>query len=135
MAAITRAELIAELVERGAGDKKHVGNMLNHLRDVVAEEVAMGEDLILPGIVKFAYDYRPPKKKGERWKKGDKRVNNITKEETVAEADSPPVKPRIRLQARPVGAVGKAKPSTNAEKQAVFMKTNAGKYIIKRKAK
>lgn len=130
--ALTKSELIDILVEDGAGDRRHVSNMLNTLAAVGLEEIEAGEDFIIPGLVKIFYTYRKPQKKGERWKKGETRVG-FGGVETVADSDSPPVKPAVRLKAAPTGAIARAKPKTSLEAQSAFLKSAAGKAVAKRK--
>jgi hypothetical protein len=130
---LTKGGLIDELVERGAGDRRHVSNMLNALAETAQDELAAGEDFIVPGVVKLFYTYRKPQKKGERWKKGDT-VTGFGGIESVKDADSPPVKAAIKLKANPTGAVARNKPGSKPEAQSAFIKSKAGKAVIRRKA-
>jgi nucleoid DNA-binding protein len=130
---LTKNEIAAQIEEMTGVKPVLTKRILDALATVASEHVASGEDLTVPGIVSFKYDYRAPQKKGSRWKKGDTRINNITKEESIAEADSPPVTPRIRLKANPVGLMGKVKPSTKPDSQREFMKTKPAKAVVRRK--
>jgi nucleoid DNA-binding protein len=130
--ALTKSQLIDELVEEGVGDRKHVNNMLNALSDIAADELEAGEDFTVPGVCKLFYTYRKPQKKGERWKKGET-VTGFGGIEAVKEEDSPPVKAAIKLKANPTGAVARIRPGSKPEAQAAFLKSKAGKAVIKRK--
>ena len=129
---LTKSQLVDELVEHGAGDRRHVNNMLNALAEIGLEEIQQGEDFIVPGLVKIFYAYRKPQKKGERWKKGET-VTGFGGVESVKDADSPPVKAGIRLKSAPTGAVARFKPGTKPEVQAAFLKSKAGKAVVARK--
>ena len=129
---LTKSELIDEIVESGAGDRRHVRNMLDALADIGLEEIGAGEDFVIPGLAKIFYTYRKPQKKGERWKKGQT-VTGFGGIESVKDSDSPPVKPGIRLKAIPTGPASRLKPKTSAEEQAAFLKSAAGKAVVKRK--
>jgi len=132
MAVAVPKALVDDLVERGAGDKAHVRNMLRHLAEAAADAVAAGEDFTVPGIAKISFAYRKPQKKGARWKKGET-VVGFGGIESVKEEDSPAVKAQIKLRAAVTGEVGRLKPKNDSESQAAFIKSKAGKNIIKRK--
>jgi nucleoid DNA-binding protein len=130
---LTKSELIDELVARGAGERRHVNNMLKHLADVAQEQVAAGNDFTVPGIVRVVWNYRAPKKKGERWKKGDM-VQGFGGSSEVKDSDSPPITAKARLVASPTGAVGRLKPKADDATQKDFLKSKAGKNIATRKS-
>jgi nucleoid DNA-binding protein len=129
---LTKSELIDVIVDSGAGDRRHVRNMLDALADIGLEEIADGEDFVIPGLAKIFYTYRKPQRKGERWKKGET-VTGFGGIESVKDTDSPPVKAGIRLKAIPTGPMARLKPKTKVEDQAAFLKTSAGKAVAKRK--
>lgn len=124
-----KSEIVAALVEAGAGDKKHVTNMLDKLADLAADEIAEGYDFIIPNVVKLQYRYKAAQKKGERYVKGD--TVKGPQGERVADADSPARKASVKLVAAPYGKVAKLKPG-NAEGQAAFLKTKTGKAVAGR---
>lgn len=129
--ALTRSELIEELVERGAGDKKHVSNMLKKLAELAGEELAAGHDFSVPGIVNIRFRYQPAQKKGERFKKGDE-VTGFGGVTEVKDADSPARKEKFILKPALIGQASKAKPGTKPEAQAAYAKSPAGKAVKKR---
>jgi len=127
--------LIAADIASDTGIKVNlVKHVLDSLADLAAAEIEEGEDFIVPGVVKIAYTYRAPQKKGARWKKGEERTGfgGIT---SVAEEDSPPVTELIRLKAMPTGAVGRLRPGTKPDVQKAFLRSKAGKTVRSRKAK
>lgn len=127
---LTKSQIAAELVALGAGDKKHVTNMLDKLAQLAAEEIEDGNDFVIPNVVKISYRYKASQKKGDRYKAGD--TVKGPQGERVADADSPARKASVKLVAAPYGAVAKLKPG-NAEGQAAFLKTKAGKNVVSRK--
>lgn len=130
---LTKNEIAAKVEQRTGVKPTLTKNVLDAVAVIAAEHIGEGNDLTIPGLVKFAYGYRAPAPRGSRWKKGNTRVNNITKEETIAETDSPPVTERGTLKAQPVGLVGKVRPKTTPEAQRAFFKTKAGKLLRSRK--
>jgi nucleoid DNA-binding protein len=129
---MTKGEIAAELADRGHGGKVQIRRMLDGLAELAEEKLSEGSDFLVPGIVKISYKYRKPQKKGERWKKGET-VIGFGGVESVKEEDSPPVKAQIKLMPSLTGIVYRLKPSTKSEAQAAFIKSKAGKNIIKRK--
>jgi nucleoid DNA-binding protein len=129
---LTKSQLVAEISEMGAGGRQQVNNVLAALAEIGLDEIEMGEDFIIPGLAKISWTYRTPKKKGERWKKGET-ITGFGGVERVADSDSPVVKAGVRLKAAPTGPVAKLKPKANAEAQAAFLRSKAGKAIAKRK--
>jgi len=125
-------QIAEELAEQGLGGKRMIANVLDGLAALAADEISLGEDFIVPGIAKIAYTYTPARKKGESYRKGESYVG-FGGVEQVAEADSKPRKEKIRLSARPTGAVGRLKPGTKPEAQSAFMKTKAAKNVKARK--
>lgn len=132
--ALSKNEIARELAGQGLGGVNLVKNVLDGLAELAASEIAEGEDFTVPGIVTLKYTYRPAQKKGERFKKGDTYVGFGGVEQT-AEADSPARKASVKLVARPTGAVGRNKPGAKAEAQSAFLKTRAGKNVVRRKAR
>lgn len=129
---MNRSELIDALVAAGAGDKRHVSNMLKHQEQVIADALGRGEDVVIPGIVKLTWDYRARQAKGSRWKKGDMRTK-FGGEQEVAEEDSPAVTERFRLKAAVTGAAYRLRPGTKPEAQKEFKASKTGKAVLKRK--
>lgn len=127
---LSKSEIVAELVAQGVGDKRHISHMLEALAALAADEIADGNDFVIPGVVKIQYRYKSAQKKGERYKKGD--TVKGPQGERIAEEDSPARKASVKLVAAPYGAVAKLKPG-NAEGQAEFLKTKTGKSVAKRK--
>jgi nucleoid DNA-binding protein len=130
---LTKTQIVDELVAKGAGDKRHVNNMLKALEEVAVEQIAKGEDFALPGVARVEYVYRAPKRKGERWTKGQT-VSTMRGEE-IKDSDSPPVAERCVLKAKPIGTVAKLRPGTKPEAQKEFFKTRAAKAVRARKRK
>jgi nucleoid DNA-binding protein len=126
---------IAQQVESETGIKPNlVKRVLDVLGDIAEDELSQGNDFTIPGLVRINWQYRKPAKKGERWKKGDTRVNNITKEETIADADSPEIKPTVKLKANIQGKAKKVVPSSrDRAAQSRFLKSKAGKAVAARK--
>ena len=133
--ALRQSELVEKISEAGGSIQPNlVRRVLKELAGIAAAEIAAGEDFTVPGVAKVTFKYRKPQKKGARWKKGDTRVNNITKEESIAETDSPEVKAQVRVVALPMPAVKKPFPkSTDKASQTQFLSTKAGKNIAGRK--
>jgi nucleoid DNA-binding protein len=131
--ALTKYQL-AQIITDETGIKKNlVVRVLNEVAVIAAEELEDGEDFRVPGVISIAWRYTPPKKKGERWKKGDERTNRFTGEVTLAESDSPPVKARISVSKTLLKNVKAATPLRGADNQAEFAKTQTAKLVRKRK--
>lgn len=135
---LTKSQLAQEIADVLAEDGttiplRNIKDTLDGLAVVALEQVEAGNDLTIPGVAKLHYTYRAPKKKGERWKKGDE-VTGFGGITEVKDADSPPVKAAIKLKASPTGQVGKVRPGSKPEQQAAFLKTAAGKTVVKRKS-
>lgn len=128
---LNKTELINELVERGVGDRRHVSHMINALAEVGVEQLQAGEDFVLPGLVRLSYSYRKAQKKGERWRKGEE-VTGFGGVTSVKDTDSPPVKAKIRLVAKPTGAAARVKPGSRPEAQSEFLKSSTGKAVVRR---
>jgi hypothetical protein len=111
-----------------------VKEVLGGLAQVAEEQIAAGDDFTIPGIAKLVYTYTPASKKGDRWKKGEE-VVGFGGVASVKEADSPARKAKIKLVARPTGAVAKRRPGSKPEVQAAFLKSKAGKRVAARKSK
>ena len=56
---MTKTQLVAALAEKTGTDKKSAGEMLESLSAIVADEVANGGAVTLPGLGKFACRARP----------------------------------------------------------------------------
>lgn len=135
--ALNKTQLAEKILDRPGSEglsRKDVMDVLDGLRDIAAAEVEAGNDFTVPGVVSIKFAYTRASKKGEKFRKGDVRVNSFTGEETVAEADSPATKARIRLKAAPVGAVGKLKPGSKPEAQAEYLKSRTGRAVVRRKS-
>jgi hypothetical protein len=109
-----------------------ISNVLDGLADLAAEEIAAGEDFVVPGICSISYSYTAPKAKGERWKAGDE-VAGIGGVTSVKDTDSPAKKADVKLKAAPTGQVGKLKPKR--KNASAFLRSKAGKNVIARKNK
>lgn len=129
---LSKMEIARELEARDLGRARHVANILDGLADIAASEIAQGEDFTVPGVVKVAYTYRAAQKKGDRFKKGETYVGFRGVEQT-AEADSPARKASVKLVAKPTGKVAKLKPGSKPEAQAEFLRSRAGKAVVRRK--
>lgn len=129
--AIPRA-LAEDLSERSEYETSVVRDVLNALADSAADAIEAGEDFTVPGIVKLAFTYTPPKVKGERWKKGEE-VAGFGGIVSVKDTDSPAVKAKIKLKPFLSGDVGKLKPGSKPEDQAAFLKSKAGRNVVRRK--
>jgi hypothetical protein len=129
---LTKMEIARELEAEGLGRARQIANILDGLANLAASEIGQGEDFTVPGIVKVAYTYTPAVKKGERFLKGDTYVG-FGGEEKVAEADSPARKAKIKLAARPAGHVARLKPGSKPEAQSAFLKSKAGRAVVRRK--
>lgn len=132
--ALSKTEIAHELSGRGLGGITLIKNVLDGLADLAAEQVAQGEDFTVPGVVNLRFNYRPAQKKGERFKKGDTYIG-FGGVESTAEADSPARKASVKLTAKPAGQVAKHKPGSRPEAQALFLKSRAGKAVVRRKAR
>lgn len=129
---MTKTDIAAELASRGLGGRVQISRILDGLADLAAEETGSGEDFVVPGICKVSWAYRAPKGKGERWKKGDE-VQGFGGIVNVKDTDSPAQKATVKLRAAPFGKVGRNRVKT--ENRAAFLKSKAGKTVVKRKAK
>lgn len=129
---LTKNELARE-VEAETGVKPNlVKNVLDAVAVIAQDEISRGNDFSVPGLVRIAWSYTKPRKKGEMFKKGETKVG-FGGIETVAEADSPARKPSVKLRAVPAAPIKAVAPKRDAEQQAAFLKTPAGKGITKRK--
>lgn len=131
---LTKNQIAADIQDDTGIKASEVKTVLDSLAELAATEIEAGEDFTIPGTVRIAYVYRAPKKKGERWKKGET-ITGIGGVERVAEEDSPPVAEGIRIKANPTGALSKLKPGAKPEDQKAFFKSTAGKNVRSRKAK
>lgn len=112
---------------------RNIKDTLSGLAQVAEEQIAAGEDLTIPGVAKVAYRYAPARAKGSSYKKGETYIGFGGVEQT-AEQDSPARKAKIRLVASPTGRVAKLKPGAKPEAQSAFLKSKAGKAVVKRKS-
>lgn len=132
--ALSKTEIARELAGRGLGGVNLIKNVLDGLAELAADEIADGEDFTVPGIVALKFSYTPAVKKGEKYKKGETYIG-FGGVENTADADSAARKARIKLAARPTGAVAKLKPGSKPEAQAAFLKSAAGKAVVRRKGR
>lgn len=125
---------IADEVENMTGVKPQlVKNVLDAIATIGREEVGLGNDFTIPGLVKISWRFRKPSKKGERWKKGDERENRFTGEVAAAEEDSPEVKAQVRLVAVPHAKLKSVAPKQNDRPaQTKFLGNRVGKAIASR---
>jgi nucleoid DNA-binding protein len=126
---LSKSDIAQELSAAGFGNKTQISRMLDGLAELAVDELSNGEDFLIPGIVKISWAYQPPKKKGERWKKGEE-VNSFGNI-VVKETDSPPIKAAVALKASLRGQVGKLR--VKKEEASDFLKTSAGKNVKARK--
>jgi len=80
---MTKAELVAKLAEKTGSDKASANQMLGALADIVADEVARGGSVTLPGLGKFSSRERPARTvrnpaTGEQVHKDPDRVAKVT---------------------------------------------------------
>lgn len=129
--AIPRA-LVEDLAEKSDYEEVVVRDVLNSLAEAAAEAIELGEDFTVPGIVKLVFSYTPPRAKGERWRKGEE-VAGFGGVVSVKDSDSEPVKARVRLKANLTGEVYRLRPGTKPAAQAAFLKSKAGKNIVRDK--
>jgi nucleoid DNA-binding protein len=130
---LSKTELVEELVYRGAGEKRHITNMLKHLADIAQEEISKGEDFTVPGIAKITWRFTKPRPKGDRWKKGDT-VTGFGGVESVKDADSPEIKASVKLRGEPMAILKRSAPkSSDKAAQRKFLSSRAGKAIAARK--
>lgn len=129
---MTMTQICEDLANQGVGGKQQIKNMLQELALLAEDQLSQGEDFTVPGICKLTFAYRKPKKKGERWTKGQE-VQGFGGMTTVKDSDSPPVTPKVTLKAAPLGKAAKCKVGSKPDAQAAFLKTAAGKSIAKRK--
>lgn len=130
---LSKHELALEVEERTGVKPGLTKRILSSIAEIAKEELAAGEDFLVPGVAKVQYRYTKPFKKGEKYKKGEERVMFGGATE-IAEADSPAQKAKIRLVATPMGPVKQHMPKSNDPSgQAAFLKGKTGKAIAKRK--
>lgn len=129
--ALTKSEIAAILDEEyDCGRRGQMMRVLDAIADLAADELSEGRDFRLPGFVSIRWNYSPAVKKGERWKKGETRVNPFTKEEIVADKDSPPKPAAVNLRVGLVGEANKVKPKKGDPN---FLKTATGKAVVRMK--
>jgi nucleoid DNA-binding protein len=129
---LSKSDIAQLLADEGLGGKQQISRMLDGLADLAAEEVGAGNDFQVPGIAKLSWSYRPPKAKGERWRKGDE-VTGFGGITSVKDSDSPAQKAHVKLNVKPFGKTSKLRVS-KAEMSA-FLKSKAGKNVVSRKSK
>jgi len=126
---LRKTEIVAQ-IEDLTGVKPGLSKaVLDALATIAAEEIAAGNDFTVPGVVRLSWRYKPSRKKGEAYKKGETYMTPGG--EKVAEADSPARKASVRLAAAPTGEVGRARPKR--DEMSRFLQTRAGKAISSRK--
>lgn len=97
---LTKNELADRIADTGAGGRTQVKRVLDALAEVVESEIQRGEDVSVPGVVRIKFNYTPPLKKGEKYKKGETYIG-FGGIENVADADSKARKQAIKLRAQP----------------------------------
>jgi nucleoid DNA-binding protein len=115
---LTKGEIVNRLAEDGAGGRNQVKNVLDALADLAAEELAKGENFIVPGIVNIKWRYTPPLKKGEKYKKGETYTGFGGVEQT-AEEDSKARKQAIKLKPALTSAAYKVGKDESAGRKAI----------------
>jgi hypothetical protein len=130
--ALNKTDVCREIASSTGMGQQAVKHVLDDLAALAGEELEDGEDFVVPGICKIGYRYTAPVKRGERFTKGDKVTNPFTGEERVATADSSAKKARVTMKLGPLGIVRALKPKTSPEAQAAFLKSTAGKAVVKR---
>lgn len=130
--ALSKSQIATELAARSLGGKQQITNILNGLADLAAEEIADGEDFIVPGIASLKWAHTSALTKGQKYKKGDEYVGfgGITQ---TAEADSKPRKAAVKLRAAAAPAIKRLGPTKATA--AAFMKSKTAKAVVRRKAK
>lgn len=124
-------ELYDELNVSTGLSKTQITRVLDGLAALAADEIANGEDFAVPGIVVLRWKYIPALAKGEKFKKGDE-VIGFGGVARIADADSPPRKQSVKLQAATNTAINRLKPKKAT--MGSFMKTRTGKTIVERKS-
>lgn len=126
--------IAAALVEDGVTlSTRSIKDALDGLAMVAEDQIAAGNDFIVPGVTKIVWTYRKPQKKGERWKKGDT-VTGFGGIESVKDVDSPSVTALVKIKGQVAGNIKKLAPRTNDPvSQKDFLRGKAGKAIIARK--
>lgn len=136
--ALSKTALVAQIQEVMTEElgydnvsKRVISDTLDGLAVIAEEQIAAGEDFTIPGVVKIAWSYVTPRKKGEMYKKGETYIG-FGGIETVAEADSKPRKESVKLRASVLAAIKRLGPTK--ETAARFMSTKTGKAVKARKA-
>ena len=129
---VTRTQLVRELAERSESDRKSAAEFLAHFEQIVKENVAKGENVVLSGFVKFSRRATParPARKG---------INPFTGEPTTFKAKPASKAPRVTALAGfkevvASGKVPKAPAKKAAAKKAASKKAAAKKRVVKKTA-
>lgn len=110
----SKHELALE-VEHATGIKPNlVKHVLDALAEIAAEDIAAGEDFVLPGIVRIKHTYVSPLKKGEKYKKGETYVG-FGGVENVAEEDSKPRLEKCDVKPYLMPALKRVKPAKGSK--------------------
>lgn len=130
---VTRTQLVRELAERSESDRKSAAEFLANFEQIVKENVAQGENVVLSGFVKFSRRATParPARKG---------INPFTGEPTTFKAKPASKAPRVTALAafKEVVASGKAPKAakkTTAKKAAVKKAATKKRAVKKATAK
>jgi len=127
--ALSKSQIADELAAQGLGGKRQITNILNELAELAADEIAEGEDFVVPGIAKVSWAYTAAQKKGEKYKKGDTYIG-FGGIENTAEADSKARPERIRLRATAAAPLKRLGPSKS---NAAFGKSKTARAVRARK--
>lgn len=118
---LNKTELVAEIADDLELPKSEVREVLDLLAEVAEAEIADGEDFTIPGIAKVKFNYTPPLKKGEKYKKGETYIG-FGGIENTAEADSKARKQSIKLRALPNAALKKKAQEVGTTRKAIALR-------------
>ena len=126
---LSKSQIADELAAQGLGGKRQITNILTELAELAADEIAEGEDFVVPGIAKVSWAYTAAQKKGEKYKKGETYIG-FGGVENTAEADSKARPERINLRSTPAAPLKRFGPSKSNPQ---FGKSKAAKNVRARK--
>lgn len=109
--AMTKNELINEMSDELGYGKGDIRSMLELLAEIAVDEIAEGNDFVVPGVVRMTYRYTKPRKKGDKY-------TGFGGEELVAEANRPA---RVKLSVLAVKDIKQV--------AATDVKSKAGKAV------
>lgn len=118
---LTKSELVGVIAEELDAAKSDVREVLDLLAEVAEDEISQGNDFTIPGIGKIKFNYTPPLKKGEKYKKGETYIG-FGGIENVAEADSKARKQSIKLRALPHATLKKMAQQPAVTKKAIALR-------------